>query len=185
MLRNTDHEWGVIAKSFHWLIALLLFGQLALGWIAKDMRVSPDKFELFVWHKSIGISILLIVALRIVWRFRNPPPASIGEVTLWQARLAQGAHALLYILMIAVPLSGWWISDTSRIPFRLYWQIPLPDLLPASKDMSELAASTHEVLTTLLIVIVVLHILAAARHHFLLRDDTLTRMLPFGRRSGL
>ena len=83
--------------------------------------------------------------------------------------------------MIAVPLTGWWVSDTSRIPFRLFWTVPLPDLMAADRELSELAAAVHGILTKLLLFVVVAHIIAALRHHLQLRDDTLLRMLPFSR----
>jgi len=168
--------------AFHWLLAVLIVGQFALGWVAETMRVSPQKFDLFVWHKSIGITILALVVLRLAWRLGNPPPAPVAGVAPWQQRMARAGHALLYLLLFAVPLSGWWVSDTSRIPFRLYWHIPVPDLMEANRASSEIAGEVHEFLTTLLIVVVIGHALAALRHHFLLHDATLSRMLPL--RSG-
>lgn len=179
MPQNTERAWGAVAKSIHWLVAILILGQLVLGTIAEEARISPLKLDLFVWHKSIGVSILLIVILRVAWRLKNPPPAAPDGLAVWEKRLARVSHGLLYLLMIVVPLTGWWISDTSRIPFRLYWAVPVPDLMAPHRDLSELAADVHGVLTKLLLAIVIVHILAALRHHFLLRDDTLLRMLPF------
>ena len=184
MLQNTERTWGAIAKSFHWLIAVLILGELVLGTVAEDMKFSPTKLDLFVWHKSIGVTILLLVVLRVAWRFRNPPPTEPDTTAPWEKRLAQVGHGLLYLLMFAVPLTGWWISDTSRIPFSLYWTVPVPDLMAANRDASELAADVHGVLTKLLLATAVIHILAALRHHFLLRNDTLLRMLPFGGKAG-
>lgn len=179
MLHNTERTWGAAAKSFHWLIAILILGQLGLGTIAEEARVSPLKLDLFVWHKSIGLTILLLVILRVAWRLRNPPPLAPDGMATWEQRLAKVSHGLLYLLMIVVPLTGWWISDTSRIPFRIYWSVPVPDLMAPNRDLMEFAASVHGVLTKVLLVIVVVHILAAFRHHFLLQNDTLLRMLPF------
>lgn len=178
MLKNTVQAWGWVAKSFHWLLALLIPGQLVLGWIAEEAPVSPQKFELFVWHKSIGISILLLAILRLGWRFANAAPATPAGIASWEERFARGGHVTLYILMLAVPLSGWWVADTSRIPFKLFWHVPVPDLVAPDKQLSELAASMHGLLTTALIVVVFVHVLAALRHHFLLRNNTLRRMLP-------
>jgi len=178
MLRNTERAWGAVAKAFHWTVAALMLGQLVLGTIAEEARVSPLKLDLFVWHKSIGVSILLLVILRVAWRLRNPPPAAPDGIAAWETLLAKVSHGLLYLLMIVVPLTGWWISDTSRIPFRLYWMLPVPDLMAPNRDLSEFAADVHGVLTTLLLAIVIVHILAACRHHFLLRNDILSRMLP-------
>jgi cytochrome b561 len=178
MLNNSKHAWGTVAKSFHWLVAILILGQLVLGTIAVEARVSPLKLDLFVWHKSIGVSILLLVILRAVWRLTNPAPASSAKISVWEVRLAMVGHWLLYFLMVVVPLTGWWVSDTSRIPFRLFWTVPVPDLMAPDHNLSELAADVHGVLTKLLLAVVIVHIFAALRHHFMLRNDTLLRMLP-------
>ncbi len=184
MLRNTDRTWGSVAKTLHWLIALLIATQLALGWVAEDMALSPTKLDLFVWHKSLGLTVLLLVVLRLGWRLFNPPPDPLTGSGHWESRLARAGHWLLYVLMFAVPLTGWWIADTSRIPFRLYWQLPVPDFFVPDKAASTLAAEVHGVLTTLLAVIVTGHILAALRHHWLLGNATLRRMLPFTTAGG-
>jgi len=183
-LRNTTTNWGAVAKAFHWLLALFIVGQLVLGTVVDQMRVSPQKFDLFVWHKSIGVSILVLVLLRIIWRILNPPPLPSAGLANWERHAARAGHGLLYLLMIAVPLTGWWVSDTSRIPFRIFWSLSAPDLLAADRAMSEFAGEVHEVLTQLLMVVVVAHLLAALRHHFVLRNQTLTRMLPFRRTPG-
>ena len=183
-LRNTASAWGMVSMAFHWLLALLIVGQFALGWVAEEMRLSPRKFDLFVWHKSIGVTILSLVVLRLLWRLLNPPPAAAAGTSPWERRAAMAGHALLYLLMFAVPLSGWWVSDTSRIPFKLYWTIAVPDLMEANGEASKLAAGVHEFLTTLLMLVVAGHVLAALRHHFLLRDETLSRMLGLRRPGG-
>jgi cytochrome b561 len=83
--------------------------------------------------------------------------------------------------MIAVPLSGWWVSDTSRIPFEAFWLVPVPDFLEANRDASQVAEVVHGILTKALLVLIVVHIVAALRHHFILGNDTLRRMSPFRR----
>ena len=183
MLRNSRENWGNIARALHWIMAILILAQLVLGKVAEEMGVSPLKLDLFVWHKSIGISVLLLVVLRLVWRLGNPPPAELPGIAPWESRLAKLGHAALYLLMFAVPLSGWWISDTSRIPFRWFWTVPLPDILAADKDMNEIAEEVHEFLTQALMVVVAVHVLAALRHHFLLRNATLERMLGLNRKA--
>jgi cytochrome b561 len=93
------------------------------------------------------------------------------------------SHTLLYVLMIAVPISGWWVSDTSRIPFKAFWLVPVPDLLTADKAASQVAGLVHGILTKTLLVLIALHLAAALRHHFILRNDTLRRMMPSRRRE--
>ena len=177
--KNTTDSWGAIAKSFHWVIALLILGQLALGTIAEGYRLSPLKLDLFVWHKSIGVTVLLLVILRALWRLNNPPPRSPDGIPAWETTAARIGHALLYLLMFAVPLTGWWVSDATRIPFKAFWLVPMPDLIAANRDMSDLAADVHGALTKLLLLVVVIHIAAALRHHFFLHNRILSRMLPW------
>jgi len=182
--KNTDTAWGSIARSFHWLLAILILGQLVLGKVAEATRLSPLKLDLFVWHKSIGVTILALVMLRLAWRIGNPPPAPPAATPRWETNVARTGHTLLYVLMFAVPLSGWWISDSSRIPFKAYWAVPMPDFLAVDGSMQEIAEGVHYVLTIILLVVVIMHIAAALRHHFWLRNEILRRMLFAPRHEG-
>ena len=177
--RNTSNNWGTVAIGLHWLLAVLIIGQCLLGGAAEEAPVSPEKFDLFVWHKSLGVTILLLVLARLAWRLGNPVPDLPAAVTRRERQLARAGHWLLYGLMIAVPLSGWVVSDSSRIPFRIFWSVPTPDLLTANKDLSELAGETHEFLVTALLLVVAGHVLAALHHHFIRRNNVLLRMLPW------
>lgn len=174
--RNSADNWGLIARVLHWLIVIAIIAQTVLGKIAEEARISPLKLDLFVWHKSIGVTILLLVALRIAWRLANPPPRALSTARPFEPRLAGFVHTVMYALLIAVPLTGWWVSDTSRVPFRLFWLVPMPDWLPADKAMSHLAAEVHEALTMTLIILVLGHAAAALHHHFIAGDKTLRRM---------
>ncbi len=176
--KNTPDNWGTIARSFHWLIAVLVFGQLVIGKVADEMALSPQKLDLFVWHKSIGVSILLLALLRLLWCVGNAPPAPPPGIPRWETLFARIGHTLLYVLLFAVPISGWWISDSSRIPFKAFWIMPVPDWLPTDRAIQELAEDVHGMLIIALLTVLAIHIAAALRHHFVLRNDTLRRMLP-------
>ena len=171
--------WHPVAKLFHWGMAVLIAYQLWLGWRAEELPFSPQKIDLFITHKSIGLMLLLLVFLRLGWRGMRPRPPHDANAGRLERGLADWGHRLLYVLLVAVPVTGWWISDTSRIPFKLFGKLPVPDLMDADKASSELAGSVHEALTMALVVLVVVHIAAALRHHFLLKNDTLKRMLPW------
>jgi cytochrome b561 len=123
--------------------------------------------------------LLLLVVLRLGWRMRTGVPLPADTRSALEHRLAGAGHAVLYALMIAIPLSGWWISDTSRIPFKLFGVVQMPDFLTADKATSEFAASVHEALIITLVAMISIHVLAALRHHFWLGNSTLRRMLPF------
>jgi cytochrome b561 len=181
--RNTENSWGAAARSFHWLVAGLILVQFVIGKIAEGMSLSPAKLDTFVWHKSLGVTVLLIVALRAAWRLFDAPPAPPGGIPPRETKLATIGHWLLYVLMFAVPLSGWWVSDASRVPFEAFFVVPMPDLIATDRDTQETAATVHEILTNALLAVAAIHVAAALRHHFYLRNDALRRMLPGGRQQ--
>ena len=181
--RNTADSWGAVARGLHWLIAALILAQFVIGSIAEEMELTPAKLDLFVWHKSIGITVLLLAVLRLMWRMGNPPPLPPAGTPEWERRLAGLAHWAIYVLIFAVPLSGWWVSDASRVPFKAFFAVPMPDLIATDRALQESAAEVHEAFTTALLIVVVVHVAAALRHHFLLHDDVLRRMLT-GRPKG-
>lgn len=176
-LRNSADSWGAVARGFHWLIAALILAQFAIGSIAEEMKLTPAKLDLFVWHKSLGVTVLALAVFRLAWRFVNPTPAPPPGIPNWEQKLAAVAHGLIYVLIFAVPLSGWLVSDASRVPFKAFFIVSMPDLIATNHDLQEAAAEVHEALTTALLLLVILHVAAALRHHFLLRDDVLRRML--------
>lgn len=178
MLRNTERSWGAVAKFLHWSIAILVFAQFALGWMAVTWRLSPTKLNLFIWHKSIGLLILLLVVLRILWRFANPTPSLPTGMPRAERVGAHAAHFVLYGLLIALPLSGWVINSAAKIPFRVFWWFPLPAIVAPDKALAGVAKQVHFVLFIALAAVLVVHIGAALRHHFVKRTDILTRMLP-------
>jgi cytochrome b561 len=178
MLRNDAGSWGAPAKLFHWVMAALILAQIALGLMAANWRVSPMKLNLFFWHKSTGMLILALVALRLLWRLANPTPALPSGMAAWERAAAQLSHGLLYVLMIALPMTGWVINSASNVPFRIFWLVPLPAIVAPDKPTADLVALVHGGLFALLALVLVAHIGAALRHHFVKRNDVLTRMLP-------
>lgn len=177
MLRNSSDSWGAPARLLHWIMAALLLAQIALGWAAASWRVSPLKLDLFVWHKSTGLVILALALLRLLWRLVNPTPALPAGTPPWERRAARASHALLYGLMIGMPLTGWFLNSAANIPFRIFWQVPLPAIARPDEAAAELAARVHFSLFVLLAALLLVHVGAALRHHFAKRNDVLARML--------
>ena len=178
MLRNTVDSWGAPAKLFHWIMAALILAQIALGWTAASWRLSPTKLDLFVWHKSTGVLILTLVVLRLLWRLGNPAPALPADTPRWERLAARISHALLYLLMIVMPVSGWIVNSAANIPFQIFWLIPLPAIVEPDKQTADLAALAHFALFAVLSTVLLAHIGAALRHHFVKRNNVLARMLP-------
>ena len=184
MLRNTEQSWGAPAKLLHWAVAVLVLAQMGLGWTAVSWRMSPTKLDLFVWHKSTGMLILMLMVARLAWRsvsIAPSLPAGMGPVERLAARLS---HVLLYVLLLLMPLTGWIINSAANIPFRIFWLIPLPAIAQSDKVLADAAARVHLSLFVVLSLLLALHIGAALRHHFLKRNDVLKRMLPGGVGAG-
>lgn len=177
-LRNTDSSWGAVAKGFHWIVATLIFVQFGLGWVAERWPRSLTKVELFVWHKSVGVLVLALVVARIVWRLFNPPPAPPAWAAAGEVRAARVTHALLYVTMLAMPLSGWIINSAADFPLKVFWLFPLPAIVPPDEALKEAAETVHLTLFWILAALVTAHVAAALWHHFVARDEVLARMLP-------
>jgi len=178
---NSERYTGT-AIGLHWLIALMLLGSLSVGLYMTGLKLSPEKLKLFSWHKWAGVTIFMLVAIRLVWRLFHRPPALPAGMPAWQKFSAEAAHYLLYALMFAIPLSGWLMSSAKGFQTVYFGVLPLPDLLQKDPPLGELLTTVHEYLNYSLIAIVLLHAAAALQHHFIVKDEVLRRMLP-GRRS--
>ncbi|WP_332818362.1 YceI family protein [Sphingopyxis sp.] len=173
-------RYSYTAITLHWLIALLLAFQIALGW-ALEGNNSPELFARYQLHKSIGITILLLSLGRLAIRlFAQRPPASDGPV--WTRTLASVVHWLFYAVMILGPITGWLVVSTARIqvPTVLYGLIPWPHL-PVGRGLHEPAETIHGAMAWLAIGLFALHIAGALRHQWLLGKPELQRMIPFAR----
>ena len=178
MLRNTDLSWGAPAKLLHWAVAALVLAQIALGWAAVSWRLSPTKLDLFVWHKSTGMLILALMVVRVAWRLVNVAPSLPADMRPLERRGARASHLLLYLLLLALPVTGWIVNSAANIPFRMFWLIPVPAVVEPDEAVADAVARAHFLLFVVLSLLLALHIGAALRHHFLKRNDVLVRMLP-------
>jgi cytochrome b561 len=173
-------SYTAIAKLFHWGMAVLIAGLLALGFVMTDMELSPEKLQYYAWHKWAGVSVFVLVGLRLVWRVMNPPPAYPSSMSPMLKALAHLGHAALYGLMIVIPLSGWLLSSAKGVQTVWFGVLPLPDLVEKDKELGHLLHEVHEALNFLLLLLLAGHVGAALKHHWLDKDDILKRMLPCG-----
>jgi len=164
------------ALTLHWLIAGFILAGLFMGWTMTDMAISPARLKTYNYHKWVGVTVLTLALLRLLWRLTHRPPALL-PMPRWQQRAAQGGHALLYALMLAVPMSGWIYSNATGYPVVYLGKLPLPNLVARDKVLADRWHEVHEVLATTLAILVALHVLAALQHHFVHKDNTLRRML--------
>jgi cytochrome b561 len=178
-IRNTTARWGHVSQFLHWLIVVLLIVQVTLATIADDLPLGMKKLAMLARHKSVGITILGLAVLRLLWRWMNSSPALPDTLKPYERVLANLTHAALYILLFAMPLSGWMMSSARGFPVSWFGFIQLPDFVPKNKPLYEALLETHETLAWALYTIVFLHVAAALKHHFMLKDNVLRRMLPF------
>jgi cytochrome b561 len=178
-IRNTTVRWGHVSQFLHWLIVVLLIVQVTLATLADDLPLGMKKLALLARHKSVGITILGLVILRLLWRWMNPSPELPNTLKPYERVLANLTHAGLYILLFAMPLSGWMMSSARGFPVSWFGFIQLPDFVSKNKALYDVMLETHETLAWALYTIVFLHVAAALKHHFLLKDNVLRRMLPF------
>jgi cytochrome b561 len=161
-------------------MAVLILGQVALGKYAHELPLSPDKLNAMMWHKSMGVTLLLLAAMRMTWTWMHPRPTPEFVSASWQRMAARLNHVMLYVLMFAVPLSGWLMNSAKNMPFRIFRAIPLPSLIGPNESRGKLFQWWHEMLVIAILVLITIHVLAALWHHFSRRDDVLLRMLGIG-----
>lgn len=177
-LRSTTDGWGLLARGFHWVVAALILVQAAVGLYMVGMSLSPDKLRVYALHKSIGLTVLALVLLRLAWRLPDRRPDDPAGTPAWQHGLARAAHAVLYLLILAIPLSGWWFNSASNAPLSWFGLVRIPSLT-GGLDLvwKPRALLLHQGLFWILVAILVLHVGAALWHHYRRRDDVLRRML--------
>ncbi len=168
--------YTAVAKGLHWLMAVLILGLLGLGMYMQDLPLSPQKLVLYSWHKWAGVTVFMLVWLRLAWRVTHRPPALPETMALWMRLAAHAGHVLLYVLMVAIPLSGWLMSSAKGFQTVWFGVLPIPDLLGRDKELGDLLQQVHQALNLLLMLTLTGHVAAALWHHFVLKDDTLRRM---------
>ena len=183
-LKNTHDRWGGVSQLLHWIVVALILAMAYLGLTMGDLPNGPDKIKTYALHKSIGISILALVALRLLWRAYAGTPHSVPGTPRWQARIASLTHWAIYTLLLSIPLSGWVLNSAAGFPLQWFGLFNLPYIVGENHDLHELAEEAHEIMFWLLALLVAAHAGAAFYHHLFLRDATLMRMLPLSRLSA-
>ena len=194
---NNNTKYTNVAIVLHWLIGIAILFMFVLGWFMTELPKETPKttsFDIFnlgliTWgveeeqsqrsfyfnlHKSVGLSLLMLIVLRIYWRFTHRPPAFLNSMKLWEKRLAKATHHSLYLLMFLIPLSGIIMSAGSKYGIKWFGIKVIPGF--DDKAIRELFYEFHEIFGLLLLLILILHILGAVKHSIVDKDGTLRRM---------
>lgn len=194
-----NKRYTKVAIILHWLIAFGILGMFTFGWYMTGLpREAPEQmsYDLFDWgiytweltkessprafyfnlHKSIGITLLGLIVIRIVWRIMHKPPALLTSYKAWERKLSTSAHHLLYLLMILVPTSGLIMSVAGKYGVKWFGLDFIAGI--ENKPIREIFHETHEIAGLIFLAIIVLHILGALKHKLIDKDETMQRMLP-------
>lgn len=177
-VKNTEHRFGAVSMLFHWIMALIIIGMIALGLYMVELPIGLKKLKFYGWHKEFGVLVLMLVTLRLAWRFSNTTPALPPQMPKWEQFAANSMHYVLYGFMFALPITGWMLSSAAGLPVSFFGLFVLPDLVSASEPTRILFTQIHKWLAYGLIAAICGHAAAALKHHFIEKDDILRRMLP-------
>jgi cytochrome b561 len=179
-LHGTGHDagaaYGRVARVFHWLTAALLLWQLSVAATMVRLPEGAWSHRLTSWHEWTGVTILALVTARLVWRLIVPPPPL--EVAPLLRRGAHAVHAALYVLLFAIPITGYLMTNALGFPVEPYGLFTLPPLLGLDRPLGFRLLALHFWLAMALLALFCLHVGGALMHHFVLRDGTLRRMWP-------
>ncbi len=194
-----NKRYTKVAVILHWLIAFGILGMFAFGWYMTGLpREAPEQlsYDLFDWgiytwelskessprafyfnlHKSIGITLLGLIIIRILWRITHKPPALLTSYKAWERKLSTSAHHLLYLLMILVPISGLIMSVAGKYGVKWFGLDFIAGI--ENKPIREIFHETHEIAGLVFLAIIILHIMGALKHKFIDKDETMQRMMP-------
>ena len=172
-------RYSNIAILLHWLMALLIVAAFLLGVTMVNIQgITPAKLRYVAWHKWVGVSVLGLAGMRLLWRLKHAAPPYPESMPNWQRQAAHGMHALLYLLLFAVPLSGYFFSLALGVPVVYLGIIALPVLIEPNPGIEGSLRLLHFWLNLSLFGGICLHILAVSRHHLIAGDGLMRRMLP-------
>lgn len=177
-VRNSRTAYGLVAQALHWLVVIGISLQFFWAWRIDQTDSIRAQFALVNQHKSIGMTILALVIVRLLWRAFNRPPPFPSSMSAREKFAAVAAHWLLYALIVLMPLTGWIYTSAAGFGPELFGLVEIPALVDQSERLETIFGEIHEWLAIGIVGLVSIHVLAALRHHFLLKDGLIWRMLP-------
>jgi cytochrome b561 len=166
------------AIALHWLVALIIVASFPVGLYMVELALSPAKLKIYSYHKWAGVTVFVLAVARVLWRATHPAPALPDSVPRWQQSVGNATHLLLYLLILAIPVSGWLMSSALGFQTVYFGVLPIPDLLDKNRELGESLKFVHMFLNYTMAALVGMHVGAALKHHFIDRDGLLSRMRP-------
>ncbi|MBC8007571.1 MAG: cytochrome b [Prolixibacteraceae bacterium] len=176
---GTGSRYTTAAITFHWIVAILAFTMIGLGLFMTDIpKGTPDRAFYYNLHKSIGVTVALLIIMRLWWRAKNPPPNLPASMPRWEVQASKVSHALLYMCLLVMPLSGFAATQFTKYGVNYFGLFKIPPLGSENKVVYDLLQGIHGVTASLLMVLILIHVLAAFKHLLINRDRVFQRMLP-------
>ncbi len=183
VMRGSVYSYSRGSKELHWIVAIIVLLMLSFSFFLDDL---PDQYQstAYLIHKSLGLTVLFLMCARLFWIVHTGKPALPYSVPYWERALSHVVHVFLYVLLIAMPFSGWIMSVAAdRVPsFFGLLRMPLYGI-PVNKTLSSFMSTTHKTIAWMLIVLIALHIAGALKHYFINKDKILHRMLTDSRKD--
>jgi cytochrome b561 len=174
---TTRLQYDTPAKIFHWLIVALLAAQYPIGWLMPDLHRGMSPGASMTFHISIGITILVLTAVRLAWRVTHPV-APESSLPAWQRLSSEAIHWLLYALVLATTVSGWLFASFRGWSVSFFYLAPLPMLTSDNAAAGQTIDGLHQAMELALLITILIHVAAALTHVFVYRDRVMQRMLP-------
>lgn len=177
-IKKTDTNFGLMARSLHWLIAGLTVTLFVLGIWMVDLGYYDAWYHRAPWwHKGLGAIVTMLVLFRFVWQYLSPSPRALASIPRWQQLAAHSVHILMNMLIILLAITGYLVVTAKGQELNLFDLIRIPATITGITNLEDDAGKLHLLVAWLLIGLAVLHLLAALKHHFVDKDATLKRML--------
>jgi cytochrome b561 len=172
-------HYDAVARTFHWSIVVLVLVTMPIGIAMNDLVAEgPLQDTLYVVHESIGVTIFCLMLLRLAWRLGRGAPPPSADLSRFEMLLSRSVHALLYLVLLAMPITGYLLVVAGGYPLSYFALFPVPRLVGKDEPLSQLAETGHLAMQWVIYALVAMHAAAALHHHFIRRNDVLRRMLP-------
>jgi cytochrome b561 len=177
-MNSSSAKFTPVAIGLHWIMAAGLVLAFGVGQYMSGLELSPWKLKIYTWHKWLGVTLFLLVGIRVTWRLTHRPPALPSTMNQRLQKITEAAHRALYVLMVLIPLTGWLHSSAAGVSVVYFNLFPLPNLVPKDKALSHLFETFHQTLNWALLALVLGHVAAALKHQLIDRDHLMARMRP-------
>ncbi len=167
------------AIALHWIVSIAVLTMIGLGlYMVEIPRGTPERGVFYNLHKSIGVTLAVVILVRLWWRAKNPPPPLPSSMPAWQVTASKISHALLYMCLVVMPIAGFSASQFTKYGVTYFGLFKIPPMGMENKEIYELLQGVHQMTAKVLIVLLVIHVAAALKHLVIDKDGVFQRMLP-------